>query len=49
MVLTLIAIALVALLAGVPFAFSLMLGTVLATLIFQPGGLLSLPLLAQPA
>ena len=47
MVLTLIAIALVALLAGVPFAFSLMLGTVLATLIFQPGGLLSLPLLAM--
>jgi C4-dicarboxylate transporter DctM subunit len=47
MVLTLIAIALVALLSGVPFAFSLLMGTVLATLIFDPTGLLSLPLLAM--
>src|SRR5665213_3495793 len=47
MVIVLILIALVALLSGVPFAFSLLLGTTLATLIFDPSGLLSLPLLAM--
>lgn len=47
MVITLIVIALVALLSGVPFAFSLLMGTVLATLVFDPSGLLSLPLLAM--
>lgn len=47
MVVTLIVIALVSMLAGIPFAYSLLLGVTLATAIFEPSSLSNLPLLAM--
>lgn len=47
MVVTLIVIALAGMLAGIPFAYSLLLGITLATAIFEPSGLSNLPLLAM--
>lgn len=47
MILTIVAVVLAGMLAGIPFAFSLLLGTTLATLVFDPSGLLNLPLLAM--
>jgi len=47
MVIMVILVALASMLAGIPFGYSLLLGTVLATAVFEPSSLSNLPLLAM--